>query len=87
MKSKKIFETTLPLYVNPISSSINLYHPSIYHDFEKKLEISIMDRFLIEMTDKPILVFEKSNCLVVRNMRKGKKRDIKRFVDNKKTIV
>jgi len=25
--------------------------------------------------------------LVVRNMRKGKKRDIKRFVDNKKTIV
>lgn len=45
------------------------------------------DRFLIEMTDKPILDYEKSNCLVVRNMRKGKKRDIKRFVDNKKTIV
>ena len=33
------------------------------------------------------LDYEKSNCLVVRNMRKGKKRDIKRFVDNKKTIV
>ena len=42
-----------------------------------------MDRFLIEMTDKPILDYEKSNCLVVRNMRKGKKRDIKRFVANK----
>jgi len=49
--------------------------------------IQLNDRFLIEMTDKPILDYEKSNCLVVRNMRKGKKRDIKRFVDNKKTIV
>ncbi len=48
--------------------------------------IQLNDRFLIEMTDKPILDYEKSNCLVVRNMRKGKKRDIKRFVDNKKTI-
>ena len=43
-----------------------------------------MDRFLIEMTDKAILDYEKSNYLVVRSMRKGKKRNIKRFVDNKK---
>ena len=48
--------------------------------------IQLNDRFLIEMTDKPILDYEKSNCLVVRNKKKKKKRDIKRFVDNKKTI-
>ena len=48
--------------------------------------IQLNDRLLIGTTDKPILDYEKSNCLVVRNMRKGKKRDIKRFVDNKKTI-
>ena len=36
------------------------------------------------MTDKSILDYEKSNYLVVRSMRKGKKRNIKRFVDNKK---
>ena len=46
--------------------------------------IQLNDRFLIEMTDKSILDYEKSNYLVVRSMRKGKKRNIKRFVDNKK---
>ena len=34
-----------------------------------------------------LLDYEKINCMVVRNMRKGKKRDIKSFVYNKNTIV
>ena len=49
--------------------------------------IQLNDRFLIEMTDKSILDYEKSNYLVVRSMRKGKKRNIKRFVDNKKRSI
>ena len=75
------------MFSNEISAGFFLKKESVFVIlFMTSCIIQLNDRFLIEMTDKPILDYEKSNYLVVRSMRKGKKRNIKRFIDNKKTI-